>query len=475
MPFLETVRRDNCPSWKAYFDFDRSYARYVQYLIARYGAYNLIFSGIHLDWIPKEYSLTADEFNAALTHHWKTYGALAVRAAVHDADRQLDLPALRPRRAGAVADDAHRRQQAAQQRDLRVARGAVPPRPALPAANLEPYYAGWNHEINRPGGETPAADSERDRYFARSMMYGSVLSGGLAGHVYGTGAYDVTSTGEPPGWRPVHLGGAALRVGRADAAPGPLRALARATATSSSSSRRSTSTPRRSAGLLGRRPRRLELHDAHGRPPPRAALLRGEGRAAARRGPRAANARYAWSWYDPRRGQWHAPPSRCAAMRRARRGRPRSRTADRSRRSTGRRGSRRWRRGERPGRPARPAGGPTAGEAAFRRSGRARRVDGSRAVPGLCRRPVVDRPPPAASDGGGGRARDRGADDRANVADARHAALRAGARRALDGAPSRAARDRAQRLSPPAARDRRRGAAEGAGRPREGAPRTDGA
>jgi hypothetical protein len=34
------------------------------------------------------------------------------------------------------------------------------------------------------------------------MMYGSVLSGALAGHVYGTAAYDVTSTGEPAGWRP---------------------------------------------------------------------------------------------------------------------------------------------------------------------------------------------------------------------------------------------------------------------------------
>jgi hypothetical protein len=34
------------------------------------------------------------------------------------------------------------------------------------------------------------------------MMYGSVLSGGLAGHVHGTAAYDVTSTGEPAGWRP---------------------------------------------------------------------------------------------------------------------------------------------------------------------------------------------------------------------------------------------------------------------------------
>jgi hypothetical protein len=34
------------------------------------------------------------------------------------------------------------------------------------------------------------------------MMYGSVLSGALAGHVHGTAAYDVTRTGEPAGWRP---------------------------------------------------------------------------------------------------------------------------------------------------------------------------------------------------------------------------------------------------------------------------------
>ena len=74
--------------------------------------------------------------------------------------------------------------------------------PSMPAANLEPYYTGWNHAINRPGGETADENSDRDNYFARAMMYGSVLSGGLAGHVHGTAAYDVTSTGEPAGWRP---------------------------------------------------------------------------------------------------------------------------------------------------------------------------------------------------------------------------------------------------------------------------------
>jgi len=202
VPFLETVRRDNCPSWQAYFDFNCSYGRYVQYLVARYGAYNLIFSGIHLDWIPKNYSLTADEFNAALTAHLANYGHLpfgqpyttlidsSTYKAFGHADRApwLDMHTVgnRPRNHAIYAslEEIFRLQ------------------PAYPAANLEPYYTGWNHTMNQPGGETPPAGSERDVYFARAMMYGSVLSGGLAGHVHGTAAYDVTSTGEEAGWRP---------------------------------------------------------------------------------------------------------------------------------------------------------------------------------------------------------------------------------------------------------------------------------
>lgn len=202
VPFLETVRRDHGPAWKAYFDFNRSYARFVQYLIARYGAFNLVFSGIHLDWIPKDYSLTADEFNAALTHHWKTYGPLpygqpyttlidtsTYKAFGHGEQcpwLTMHTVGNKPRNHAIYAslEEIFRLE------------------PAYPVANLEPYYTGWNHEINRPGGETPPENSARDNYFARAMMYGSVLSGGLAGHVHGTAAYDLTSTGEPAGWRP---------------------------------------------------------------------------------------------------------------------------------------------------------------------------------------------------------------------------------------------------------------------------------
>ena len=133
VPFLETIRRDNAPSWKRYFNFNESYARFVQYLIARYGAYNLIFSGIHLDWIPKDFSLTADEFNEALTWHLRKVRRAAFRAAVHHADRPLDVQGIRSCGKGAVAHDAHGGQQSAQSRDLWLVRRVVPPRrPRIP-------------------------------------------------------------------------------------------------------------------------------------------------------------------------------------------------------------------------------------------------------------------------------------------------------------------------------------------------------
>lgn len=201
-PFLETVRRDHGPAWKAYFDFDESYARYVQYLISRYGAFNLIFSGIHLDWIPEDYSLTADEFNAALTHHYEKYGPLPFG---QPSTVLIDSSTLKRFGHGAEAPwltmhtVGNKPRNHAIYASLEEIFRLEPP---FPAANLEPYYTGWNHEINRPGGETPEAGSPRDNYFARAQMYGSVLSGGLAGHVHGTAAYDLTSTGEPAGWRP---------------------------------------------------------------------------------------------------------------------------------------------------------------------------------------------------------------------------------------------------------------------------------
>ncbi len=72
----------------------------------------------------------------------------------------------------------------------------------MPNANLEPHYTGWVHGNNVVNGEQAESGSDRDNYFSRAQMYGCVLSGGLAGHVHGTGAYDCTAASEPRGGRP---------------------------------------------------------------------------------------------------------------------------------------------------------------------------------------------------------------------------------------------------------------------------------
>ncbi len=199
---LETIRRDHGPAWKAYFDFNESFARYVQYLISRYGAYNILFSGIHLDWIPQEFSLTADEFNEALTYHLNKYGpppfgqihtVLINNSTYLQFGHGESCPWLNMHSVGNKPRDHG--VASAMETLFRLD-------PPYPAINFEPYYTGWDHEINMPGGERPPANSARDNYFARAQMYGSVLSGGLSGHVHGTASYDITTTGEPSGARP---------------------------------------------------------------------------------------------------------------------------------------------------------------------------------------------------------------------------------------------------------------------------------
>lgn len=202
VPFLETVRRDHGPSWKAYFEWPASFVRYIQYINARYGAHNLIFSPIHLDWIPPVHSLSGDEFNDAIIAWFQQYGGLPfgqpvttlIDGATHvtyGAGGKVPWLTMHsvgnsPRNHGFYPwiEDQFRLN------------------PPKPSANLEPYYPGWDHVYhNTVAGEKPAPGSERDNYFGRTQAWGSVLSGGLAGHIYGTGAYCGSTIGEEKGSR----------------------------------------------------------------------------------------------------------------------------------------------------------------------------------------------------------------------------------------------------------------------------------
>jgi hypothetical protein len=53
-----------------------------------------------------------------------------------------------------------------------------------PAINGEPYYAGL-HQLGTPYPLRVPPDSDADRFYVRSGLYGSFLSGGLAGFIYG--------------------------------------------------------------------------------------------------------------------------------------------------------------------------------------------------------------------------------------------------------------------------------------------------
>jgi len=202
IPILETTRRDIGPPWKAYFNFNESYSRYVQYMVARYGAYNFIFSKIHFDIYLKDLSLTADQFNQALNDHFRKFGPMPFGQPVTslidhstyttfgDAGKapwiNLHSVGNKPRDHGIYEA-------------LETLFGLAPPYPAL---DMEPYYTGWMHPNNVVADERPSPNSDRDNYFSRAQMYGCVLSGGLAGHVHGTAAYDVTNSSEPAGGRP---------------------------------------------------------------------------------------------------------------------------------------------------------------------------------------------------------------------------------------------------------------------------------
>ena len=175
--------------------------------------------------------------------------------------------------------------------------------PAYPAANLEPYYAGWNHSINRPGGETPEENSARDNYFARAMMYGSVLSGALAGHVLWHRRLRRHEHRRTRRLAAAHLDGVALRVRRTDAAPAQLHAVGRR-ALPAADAGVTGSRAAQHSGVAGRRTRRLVVPHAHAR---RAISRWRTSRTQAMRPSLAGftpRTNYRWRWFDPRSGEW---------------------------------------------------------------------------------------------------------------------------------------------------------------------------
>ena len=177
VPFIEVTRRDIGQAWKKYYEWPDSYSRYIQYVWSRYQANICLFSPIHFDTPAKSIpaSKWSDAANRVIDHYGPPpFGTMCGTNAnpsslenyghVEEA-RWLTFHQIGNRRTHDVYEYLTKIYHTA---------------PAVPAFNGEPYYDGMLEA--EPGSKLAAL-------YCRSAMYGSALSGGLGGHIYGAGGW----------------------------------------------------------------------------------------------------------------------------------------------------------------------------------------------------------------------------------------------------------------------------------------------
>ncbi len=182
VPFIEVSRRDASECWKKYYSWPDSYARFIQYVWSRYQANNTVLSPIHLDII--QASVSVPDFDQAIDMVFDKYGPPPFGTLLSTDANPSTLVNWGENSWVTLHQTGNKRVHEYYWYMTQIYREAHPPRPAL---NGEPYYAGYTdarafkggYKYGAPGG-TP-----RDDRYVRSAMYGSVLSGGFGGHVYG--------------------------------------------------------------------------------------------------------------------------------------------------------------------------------------------------------------------------------------------------------------------------------------------------
>ena len=179
VPFIEVSRRDASLCWKKYYAWPDSYARFIQYIWSRYQANNVVLSPVHLDIVSE--SVKPDDYLAAIRIVLEKFGSppfgtlLSANANPSTLENWGEDSWVTLHQTGNMREHNNYWY-------LTEIFNTAHPRPAL---NGEPYYSGYadtrsvGYKFGAPGG------TEKDDQFVRSAMYGSFLSGGLAGHVYG--------------------------------------------------------------------------------------------------------------------------------------------------------------------------------------------------------------------------------------------------------------------------------------------------
>lgn len=180
--FIEVSRRDASLLWKKYYKWPDSYARFIQYIWSRYQANNVVLSPIHLDIISE--TVGPAEYDKAIDMVMKKYGPPPFGTLLSANANPSTLENWGEHSWVTLQQIGNSREHNSYWYLTEIFH-ALPARPAL---NGEPYYSGYKdvrglggngYKYGAPGG------SELDAQYVRSAAYGSFLSGGLAGHVYG--------------------------------------------------------------------------------------------------------------------------------------------------------------------------------------------------------------------------------------------------------------------------------------------------
>jgi len=300
IPLIEVARRDLTACWAKYYPWPDSYSRYVEYVWSRYQANNCLFSPVHYDW--PELTASTQQLNAAANQVIARYGPPPFGTLVSCNSSVSSLVNF------GGPDENHwlTFHQIGNGREheyywyLTEIYHASPARPAL---NGEPYYSGMadkrytpSYRYGAPGG-TPLDD-----LYVRSGIYGSFLSGGFAGHIYGAegiwGA-DVEPGSSPTMWEAFqwnsanqlrHLPAFAFCEGRRyqDLVPDANLVLPHATQVIKGYT---------GWAYCARTPAKDFFLAYFEKACPSANVVRGA----------VPSGSYRWQWFDPRKGEWSKP------------------------------------------------------------------------------------------------------------------------------------------------------------------------
>ena len=180
--FIEVSRRDASLLWKKYYPWPDSYARFIEYVWSRYQANNVVLSPIHLDIISE--TVGPAEYDKAIDLVMKKYGPPPFGTLLSANANPSTLENWGEHSWVTLQQVGNKREHDSYWYLTEI----YNTEPAEPAINGEPYYSGYKdvrglggqgYKYGAPGG------TEEDARYVRSSMYGSFLSGGLGGYVYG--------------------------------------------------------------------------------------------------------------------------------------------------------------------------------------------------------------------------------------------------------------------------------------------------